>query len=146
MTMSYSGAGGPYNVTDTQTVTVSGLTPYLWTGSIDTDWGLEGNWDTGDGTPGNDGIPTAGDNVLIPFSGVTNFPILDTGRSVFNITIVEGASLELDSQKLSVFGSISNDGTMILDGVANEALGGGATFDINSGKIEYNGDSTTLVC
>lgn len=75
-----------------------------WTGSINTNWYLTGNWL-------NNLIPTLTNNVVIP-SGLTNYPILDSGTgSLKSITIKPGGLITVALAKLQIADSINNNGT-----------------------------------
>ncbi len=130
LTLSYSGSGGPYNIFANNLITVRPGTVNVWDGSTDSDWGDPDNWASGT-VPNSSTV-----SVIIPSAGITNFPVLDAARSVLNLTIGEGASLDLNGQTLTLAGTMYNDGTLILDGVSAEVSGISA-FDVDSGTIEY---------
>lgn len=132
--LSYSGSGGPFNVVDGTTglVTINGYALYVWTGATSTAWATATNW-TPNGDPNGANI-----NVLIPdtTAGSGLYPVLPGARTVYNLTIGSGARLTLSGQTLTVGGSFSNDGTLVLNGSENTA---GFTKDTNSGTVEYSG-------
>ncbi|MBL4651238.1 MAG: hypothetical protein JKY53_00025, partial [Flavobacteriales bacterium] len=76
----------------------------LWTGSTDTDWGTASNWSPS-------GVPISTDHITIP--DVTNKPILDTDRSVGNISIETNSSISLGTNTLSIVNSLTNNGSVI---------------------------------
>lgn len=88
-----------------------------WAGSIDADWNKSGNWEC-------NYIPDSSTNAIIP-AGLSNYPILSNGAegTANDIIIESGASLEVNSNTLNIYGSISNNGT----------------FDAQQGSIEMKG-------
>jgi len=100
----------------------STLTP-TWTGATSTDWNSASNW-----SPAT--VPTSTDNVIIPSSGITNFPVA-TG-----LTIANGATMTLNANtRLTVNGNIVNNGTLTLESGATLVQGNGNTA---SGTGVYN--------
>jgi phage gp45-like len=67
-----------------------------WDGSASNDWNNAANWSAG--------IPTSSMDVIIPFTGITNFPTLSAAGTCKNITIASGATL-LDNGFLTVTGT-----------------------------------------
>ncbi len=116
---------------------------YTWTGSTDTVWADQTNWDVGDGTPGNDGYPGQTlntDNVVVP-GGLTNNPVLASPETINDLSIGAGAQLSIGGNVLTVDGTTSNEGRLILSGAAGQGAGltAGGPFDVDSGVIEYAG-------
>ncbi len=105
-------------------------TTVTWTGTTSTNYGVASNWDVGY-------VPNVTDNIVIP--DVTNDPILDTNRTMNNLTINSGGLLSLNDNNLTLTGTFSNDGTLKLLG--SETLTG-FTNDTDSGTILYVGTST----
>lgn len=66
--------------------------PISWTGTTDTDWTKASNWDPAQ-------IPGAGDDVII--SAGTNYPVLSANVTVMNLTIEQGAGIDLSTFALS---------------------------------------------
>src|SRR5262249_51057217 len=64
-------------------------------------------------------------------------PVLDTNRGMANLTIQAGASLSLAGHDLTVPGTFSNPGTLVLRGTENVAV----TQDTGHGTWEYVGDN-----
>ena len=62
-----------------------GYSANTWTGSTDHDWNDASNWNTGL-------IPTAEADVIIPATGVTNYPTLTSSVECNDITIESGSS------------------------------------------------------
>jgi hypothetical protein len=64
-----------------------------WQGSISTNWNAKGlNWDSPNGY-----IPDASCNVIIPFTDVTNFPIVTEQSAINQVEIESGATLSIQS-------------------------------------------------
>jgi len=106
-------AAGQWNVVVTNPDSQSGTLPNgftvsfsgkTWNGSISSDWHIAGNW-----TPS--GVPTSTDDVVIP--NVARAPVISSGDAVANgLTINTGAVLDLTSRKLTVEGTLTNNGTL----------------------------------
>ncbi|MBI4353080.1 MAG: VCBS repeat-containing protein, partial [Candidatus Omnitrophica bacterium] len=103
-------------------------TLFTWTGAVSTNWGTAGNWDLGT-------VPASGDSVTIP--DVVNDPILDTARTVSEITLAIGANLTLSGQNFTITGQLNNGGTLRLYGSETVSLN---LNDTDSGTWEYLGD------
>ena len=69
-----------------------------WDGSTDNDWHTAANW--------SDGVPGSTTNVIIPFTGISNFPTIGSTAVCHNITLESGASI-LGNNHLSVTGAAS---------------------------------------
>ena len=98
---------------------------YTWNGSVSSDWGDAGNWESDDGVtfPGN-GSNT--DNVIIP-DNVANVPDLSPSYTTFDYFSV-GENVEINLvENLTVTTSLENSGTINC-----------GTYSINSGKITNN--------
>jgi len=125
--ISYTANGG----TD---VVVTRLANPTWTGTTSTAWCTAQSWSTGV-------LPGAGDNVTIPThpSG-GRFPVLDAARAVFNLTIQTGATLTLAGHSLAVNGTLTNQGTVIAQGI--EAIHLASGNDTTEGIWKYVGDGS----
>ena len=101
----------------TQTILIKGEN--LWNGSIDNDWNNINNWDC-------DRIPDLNEIVRIPGTGISNYPILQSGSSgqCQDIIIENMASLTVSNNALQISGSITNDGTFEADKGTIEMVGG----------------------
>lgn len=100
------------------TIAMGCNTTTSWTGAINTDWNISGNWLYF-------ALPAPNNNVTIP-AGLTNYPILNSGTGyVQNLTIENTASLMVTGAKLKISGTIVNTGS----------------FDASGGTIEMNGTS-----
>jgi hypothetical protein len=84
---------------------VDGPATATWTGTAGTGWTTAGNWSSAS-------IPSAIENVIIPFTGITNFPILSAGGLQYNhLWIKSGANLQIASGgELTVTGTLLNEG------------------------------------
>lgn len=97
--------------------------PSTWTGTNSTDWNTASNWSPA-------AVPTSSSNVIIPSSGITNFPV------VSGLTIDAGKTVTLNSNtRLTVNGNIVNNGTLTLQSGATLVQGTGNTA---SGTGVYN--------
>ena len=94
-------------------------TDYTWTGNTDTSWEEQGNWDSGDGTPGDDGYPSDNDDKALIDS--TSNAITTSGA----LTIGE---LDLAT---GFTGSLSLEGNLIIDDAGSQ--NGNLTIDAGTG-------------
>ncbi|MBB6460407.1 T9SS type A sorting domain-containing protein [Flammeovirga kamogawensis] len=79
----------------------------VWTGATNTTWNLASNWSTST-------IPTATDNVKIPSSGITNYPIVTSSVEVGKVLIENSATLTLSDRFTVNNGiNINSGGTLI---------------------------------
>jgi hypothetical protein len=99
------------------------IPPHTWTGGTSTDWNITTNWDL-------QTVPTSTHNVIIPSTGITNFPEVATLTNDENttITIQSGA-------KLDVTGTLTNNGTLTLESGATLVQGASSTL---AGSGTYN--------
>ncbi len=81
---------------------------FIWTGTVDTDWNVSGNWIS-------DMVPPTGANIIIP--DVINQPILDQDREISDLTIESNATVSLNGLILAIRGDLLHDGTLISDGI-----------------------------
>jgi hypothetical protein len=91
------------------------LSNLTWTGATSTDWNTASNWNPAT-------VPTSNDNVIIPSSGITNFPVATS------LTIASGSTMTLNSNaRLTVNGTLTNNGTLTLESGATLVQGTGNT-------------------
>ena len=103
---------------------------FTWEGDVSAAWNTGGNWDTGQ-------APLATADVTIPDVAPNNFPVLDVDTPALNdLIIASGATLATAGYDLTVSGELFNTGTLILTGVAGEAITIG-TMDVDSGTVRY---------
>ena len=102
--------GNPFTINDQCVNGACVGTPIgnIWTGNVNTTWGLAGNWMIG--------VPTSTDDAIIPTSPTGGvFPEIPSGyiADVDNIEIQNGASVTvLGNGTLDVFGVLTNNGTV----------------------------------
>lgn len=126
-----------------------------WTGFINSDWQLAGNWNT----TGPPGPPDNTTDVIIP--NVANDPILSANAFAKNLTIGTGAIVQTGAYSLDVAGSFSNTagtftagtGTVTLSATTgsptlsnassfyNLVIGGSVTYS-SSGSISVSNNFT----
>jgi hypothetical protein len=80
------------------------LSSNIWTGTTSTAWSTTSNWSCG--------IPLSGDSIEIP-GGLTNYPVLDGSKTIGNVILADGATINLNNAILSVSGTFSGTGTLI---------------------------------
>lgn len=84
-----------------------------WTGAVNTDWATAGNWTFNQGAPGAtepaDRVPRSYDNVYIP-NGLTTYPTISGTASARELTIADGASLNMTTGTLTVGWSWEDNG------------------------------------
>ena len=116
-------------VTSSTEVTVMG-SELVWTGYVNSDWNVSGNWSCGI-------IPDLTKDVRIP--NVPNKPILQNGveGAVKNIVIESGSSLKIIGNTLQIAGTITNSGTFTASAGTVE-MKGSAIQSINSGTFFGN--------
>jgi len=124
-----------------------GIQTITWTGSMNNDWSTASNWDL-------NVVPPTNANVVVPSSGVTNYPTISSPVTVNSITINSGASLIATS---SVTASVTYKrslpttnwylisppvaGETLEDIIANHTLASGAGSNLGIGSYDNNGAS-----
>src|SRR6185503_12717080 len=109
------------------------VSSYIWTGTTDaTTWAQQGNWDIGDGTPGNDGYPNDSFDRAIINSTAHNI------TTAGNLTIGELRMLGTftGSLALQAASTFTVEGTGIL--ISKGTLTTGGTLDVN-GTLNVSG-------
>ncbi|MDD5089940.1 MAG: hypothetical protein PHQ23_03395, partial [Candidatus Wallbacteria bacterium] len=104
----------------------------VWTGTVNSDWEVGGNWDKGT-------VPVAGDDVMI--GAAANQPVLSAGVAIQSLTVNTGSTLNLNGFDISVTAAVSNSGTIELSGAETVTFTGGLTNNPGS-RIIYNGGFT----
>jgi hypothetical protein len=84
-------------------VSITGTYIPTWSGAISNNWSTAGNWT-------NNAIPATSANIIIPSSGVTNFPVISTsGIQCANLNILNGATVAINPDgELTVIGTLTN--------------------------------------
>jgi len=100
-----------------------------WTGTTSTDWNTASNW-----TPAS--VPTSTDNIIIPSTGITNFPV------ALSLTIATGSTITLNANaNLTVTGVLTNNGTITLSSGAtlvqgaSSTVAGSGTWNVNQAVV-----------
>ena len=90
-----------------------------WTGAINTDWHITGNW--------SNGIPNSAKNALIP--NIATQPILTNDATCKSLTINSGATLISANFQITIHGDFINNGTatlgnspIIITGIVNQNI------------------------
>ncbi len=105
-----------------------------WTGAASTAWSNAANWSS-------HAVPGAGDNVTLPAKPTGGrSPVLDVAAVVDNLFIQAGDSLTLAGHALSVLGTLTNQGTVTLQG--NEAISLAHGDDTTEGTWQLVGDGS----
>ncbi|MBU0764838.1 MAG: hypothetical protein KJ607_08390, partial [Bacteroidetes bacterium] len=103
---------------------------YTWSGdALTTSWNTGGNWCGGL-------VPTTTSDVLIPV--VSNpYPVLDVVANCHDITINNGASLDLDNLAINVYGDWNNSGTLNPGSGTVKFTGSDATQYLRNGASAF---------
>lgn len=119
----YTGSYGYYWAIDDILVEGTAADSAAWTGAVNTNWNLAGNWS-------NNNIPTTSTAVLIPAAAV-RMPFVGSavGAAAFNLTIESGATITVatDSSQggnLTITGNLTCNGTINNTGNAYIRLAG----------------------
>ena len=94
-----------------------------WTGTINTDWSILGNWDMAN--------PSVSFNTLIPDVGSASatFPVISGSVYIANLTMAAGSTLDIASSgDLTVSGTFINNGTLT---IKSDATGTGSLIETN---------------
>ncbi|MDB9712432.1 T9SS type A sorting domain-containing protein [Flavobacteriaceae bacterium] len=125
-------------------VVVIGSVNNQWDGSESTAWETAANWSAGT-------VPTNHTRVLIPTSGITNWPVISSAAKAGSIRTYNGANLTINAGVgLTVSGNIQPAGNIILNSTSNSyaslkshgfnSQGEQGTADVSSTavKLKYN--------
>lgn len=83
---------------------------YTWRGTTSGDWNTLSNWSFTDFLEAPTNLPSPCDNIIVPSSGITNFPNVPADITCKNLTINPSATVKiLPSQSLTVNGTIINN-------------------------------------
>jgi len=105
-----------------------------WSGAVSTDWSVGGNWVGGL-------VPAAADSVIVP-TGVPNFPVLTAPVTVSNVTVADGATLNLAAFALTSTGDVATGSTL---GSGILASGAGQLNLTGTGKVMHGRFPRSLV-
>jgi len=109
-----------------------------WVGNTSNDWNTASNWDIGF-------VPTNSYDIIIEDS--TYDPILDSIRTIDDLTINAGAILDLNAKDLTLTGSLTNNGT--LQGANIIYVAGNWTnngvFTAGSSTVIFNGAGESTI-
>jgi uncharacterized delta-60 repeat protein len=92
-----------------------------WNGSLSTNWSTAANW-----TP--NAVPAVGQLVVIP-TGLTNYPAVPSDRTISSLSLASGASLNLNSNTLTLASGLSNAGS--ITGAGKLTMGGSSAQSIS---------------
>jgi hypothetical protein len=112
---------------------VSG-TGRVWGGAVSSDWSLGANWTGGL-------VPAAADSAIVP-TGVPNFPVLTAPAAISNVTVADGATLNLASFALTATGDVATGATA---GSGILASGAGQLNLTGTGKLMHGRFPRALV-
>jgi hypothetical protein len=97
-------------------------------GASGTKWDRVQNWV-------ENAVPTASDSVIIPNTGVVQYPVLNVDGVALSVLIQSGASLDLATFTLTSGGNIIHNGTMsattgalVLNSTSSSSISGSGTF------------------
>jgi hypothetical protein len=123
-------ASGGLAMVRSGTLTVTAATR-TWTGgggSQGANWSKAQNWVEGS-------VPTIGNIVVIPNTGVSQYPVLNVDGSALTLTIGSSASIDMGTHSITVAGDVSNSGTLTgsggtlnMTGSSNAVLSGSGSF------------------
>ncbi len=99
-------ASCPVDYADPAIVIVLGSTQ--WTGNIDDDWFISGNW--------TNGVPNEALDAIIPVVDPNPYPLLDGNAACYGLDIAAGASLTIQATgTLTAYGNFNNDGQFTIE-------------------------------
>ncbi len=111
-----------------------------WTGALlINDWGQSGNWNPS-------GVPTSSDDVIIP-GGLSRYPGTYLNAGVCNnLTINNGGKVTVDTQHLTVFGTMYSEGNLTMTSSTGQlTVYQGMTFGLGS-YVTISNDWATIKC
>jgi len=99
-----------------------------WSGSTDTHWMTNTNWENGV-------VPANNENIIIPSTGVTNEPTISTsGISILSLDLQAGRTLTLNGASLAITNNLTNNGYLKGSSLTNAVEMNGNTLQTISGN------------
>jgi hypothetical protein len=98
-----------------------------WAGTNSSDWTSPTNWR-------EELVPSASNDVYIPESTPYS-PVIETAQAVKNITVAEGATLEIKSGTLEITGEFKNEGNIVNNGNGQVAFNGEVQQHLGGKKL-----------
>ena len=126
----------------------------VWTGNVSTNWGDAGNWTAQRGVSTTVNpvsfVPRSFDNVLIPAS-LANYPVITGTANARELTIVEGATVNMSGGTLTVGwawedagGFTATGGTVKLIGPIGVTVTSGEGSQFNNIEVGSGSDTTKV--
>jgi hypothetical protein len=103
--------------------------PYTWTGAVDSNWSVAGNWTCGT-------LPGAANDVIIP--AVARLPILSANTTIHSIALNSGATVGLNAHTFTINGTPTGTGTYTGSSTSSMSFGGSS-----SGTVYFTSTSTS---
>ncbi|MCL2373744.1 MAG: hypothetical protein FWC65_00690 [Treponema sp.] len=130
-------SGVNINAGSTNNILVLAGGTFTWGGVANTVWDNDANWVDG-AAPPDDLTQT----IVIP-AGTPNSPVVSQKVYTGVLTVASGATIDLAGQLLEVdtVGGLTNGGTIMLHGVANQVLVNGAAPAGVTGTIHYHNNA-----
>ena len=132
--------GTTYVSVDDKLITITNASgTYTWNGTSSVAWNTPANW-----TPA--GPPAAGADVVIPGTGVTFMPTLDTSPTVGSLSVQTGATLTTSTFSLTINRDLTLGGTLNASAqtgaqsiTIGRDLSGTGTFTGGAGAVSFTG-------
>jgi hypothetical protein len=113
------GATTPNGTTTIDDIVInSACVPFTWTGAVDSNWSVAGNWTCST-------LPSATDNVTIP--AVARLPILSANTTTNNIILNSGATVGLNGHTFTINGLPTGTGTYTGSSTSSMSFGGSSS-------------------
>jgi hypothetical protein len=103
-----------------------------WSGAVSTDWNNSGNWSCAS-------VPGGSDNVVIPTTGITNYPSLSGATAIKDLNIGSG-TLSLNGKIFTINGTVSGSGTISGSTSSSIIIG----TNVSAGTIKFTPASNSL--
>jgi hypothetical protein len=99
-------------------VVTAACIPYTWTGAVDSNWSVAGNWTCGT-------LPGAANDVIIP--AVARLPILSANTTIHSIVLNSGATVGLNAHTFTINGTPTGTGTYTGSSTSSMSFGGSSS-------------------